>query len=81
LVGGTVEVDESYFGPSFGNRRKSTREKLRKEGAVKRGRGAKELQQPVFDIYERMDGIVYIRPVADARKDTLQSIIREKVNI
>jgi transposase-like protein len=81
LLGGSVEVDESYFGPRFKNRRKLTREKLRKEGVVKRGRGSKELQQPVFGIYERMDGIVYIRPVADARKDTLQSIIREKVNI
>ena len=65
LLDGEVEVDETYFGADFKNRRRSKREKLRKEGRVKRGRGAKGLKEAVFGIYEREDGIVYIKPVAD----------------
>jgi len=76
-----VEVDETYFGPSFKNRRHSDRQQLRKAGRVKRGRGAKELQQPVFGIYQRQDGIVYVEPVAGVDKPTLQDIIRDKVSI
>lgn len=76
-----VEVDETYFGPSFKNRRHSDRQRLRKAGKVKRGRGAKELQQPVFGIYQRQDGIVYVVPVAEVDKLTLQDIIRDKVSI
>ncbi len=41
---GEVEVDETYFGASFGNRRRSKQEQLRKSGQVKRGRGANALQ-------------------------------------
>lgn len=76
-----VEVDETYFGASFKNRRRAERQRLRKSGKVKRGRGAKELQQAVFGIYQRQDGLVYIQPVATVDKDTLQDIIEDKVSI
>jgi len=49
---GEVEVDETYVGPKFKNRRKRTRERLPLVNAVKRGIGAKILQQPVFGIYQ-----------------------------
>ncbi len=81
LLDGQVEVDETYFGVDFNNRRRHKGEKLRKEGKVKRGRGAKNLKEAVFGIYEREDGIVYIKPVVDVTKDTLQKIIKEKVKI
>jgi len=81
LLDREVEVDETYFGADFKNCRRSKREKLRKEGKVKRGRGAKDLKEAVFGIYEREDGIVYIKPVADVTKDTLREIIKNKVNI
>ena len=55
--------------------------KLGKEGEVKRGRGAKDLKEAVFGIYEREDGMVYIKPVVDFTKDTLQEIIKNKVKI
>ena len=67
LLGGTVEVDESYFGPS--RPRGVT-------GKLKRGRGTKK--QPVFGIIER-GGRVYAEVVPDANKATLQGIIRGKV--
>jgi transposase-like protein len=78
---GQVEVDETYFGASFKNRRKSNCQRLRKAGKVKRGRGAKDLQQPVFGIYQRQDGLVYVEPVAEVDKPTLQDIIKDKVSI
>ena len=81
LLDGEVEVDETYFGADFKNRRKKKRDKLRKQGLVKRGRGAKGLKEAVFGIYERRDGIVYIKPVSDVSKDTLQEIIKGKVTI
>jgi len=77
----TVEVDESYFGASFKNRRRKQRESLRKEGTVKRGRGAKGLKQPVFGIYERTDGLVYTELVDDVSRSTLQDILKGKVSI
>ena len=81
LLDGIVEVDETYCGAEFQNRRKKERERLRKQGKVRRGRGANELQQAVFGIYERADGIVYVEPVDDVSKPTLQDIIRGKVSI
>lgn len=81
VLDGTVEVDESYFGAQFKNRRRKQRERLRKEGKVKRGRGAKGLKQPVFGIYQRADGIVYVEPVKDVSKDTLQDILRGRVTV
>lgn len=75
---GEVEVDETYVGPKFRNRRKQIREKLRRVNAVKRGRGAKNLLQPVFGIYQR-NGTVYVKFVKDAGKKTLQKIIKGKI--
>ena len=60
---GIVEVDESYFG-------------LRRV-PVKRGRGASG-KTIVFEIFKR-NGKVYTEMVPDARKKTLQDIIRGKV--
>lgn len=81
VLDGEVEVDESYFGARFKNRKRTHREKLRRAGEVKRGRGAKGLQQPVFGIYERADGLVYIQPVADVTKASLQAVIDGKVSV
>lgn len=75
---GEVEIDETYIGPKFKNRRRKTREKLRQVNAVKRGRGAKNLLQPVFGIYQR-NGKVYVKFVKDAGKKTLQKIIKGKI--
>ena len=63
IRGGEVEVDESYFGPR------------RVRG--KRGRGALG-KTIVFGIFER-DGRVYTEIVPDAKKRTLQAIIRGHV--
>lgn len=81
LLDQQVEVDETYFGADFKNRRRKKREKLRKQGKVKRGRGANKLKQAVFGIYERADGIVYVKPIRDVTKPTLQDIIKGKVSI
>lgn len=75
---GEVEVDETYIGPKFKNRRRKTRERLRRVNAVKRGRGAKILQQPVFGIYQR-NGKVYVKFVKDVAKKTLQDIIKGRI--
>jgi transposase len=61
---GTIEVDESYFGP--------------RRIPGKRGRGASG-KTIVFGIFKR-EGKVYTEIVPDARKKTLQRIIRGKVN-
>lgn len=66
---GTVEVDESYFG------------RTRPRGAhtkLKRGRGT--TKQPVFGIFER-GGRVYTEIVPDAKKRTLQRVIRGQVDL
>lgn len=76
-----VEVDETYFGTDVGNRRKKNREKLRKEGKIKPGRGANDYKQAVFGIYQRTDGITYVQLVDDVSKPTLQDIIKGKVSI
>lgn len=75
---GQVEVDETYVGPKFRNRRKKNREKFRKLNVIKRGRGVKHLQQPIFGIYQR-NGQVYIEFVKDAGKKALQDIIKGRV--
>jgi transposase len=81
VLEGTVEVDESYFGAQFKNRRRAKRQALRKAGKIKRGRGAKDLQQAVFGIYERSDGLVYVEPVEDATQKTIHSILKGKVTV
>lgn len=76
-----VEVDESYFGPHFGNRRRANRSQLRKSGQVLSGRGEQRLKQAVFGIFERTDGMVYVQPVTNVSRQTLQSIIHQNVSI
>ncbi len=68
-VVGSVELDESYFGA------------LRVRGfhgKRKRGRGTNK--QPVFGIFLR-DGDVYTEIVPDAKKATLQAIIKRRVDV
>ena len=62
---GTIEVDESYFGP--------------KRIPGKRGRGAGD-KTIVFGIFKRR-GKVYTEIVPDAKKKTLQRVIRGKVDL
>jgi len=64
-LGGEVEVDESYFGPR------------RVRG--KRGRGASG-KTIVFGIFKR-NGKVYTEVVPDAKKRSLQAVIRGRVDI
>ena len=66
---GVIEVDESYFGRA---RPRGTQQKL------KRGRGT--TKQPVFGIFER-GGRVYTEIVPDARKRTLQRVIRGQIEL
>ena len=61
---GTIEVDESYFGPK------------RIPGKRGRGAGGKTI---VFGVFKRQ-GKVYTEIVPDARKKTLQRVIRGKVD-
>jgi len=77
---GAFEVDESYYGGKFKNKRKKQREKLRKLGLNKRGRGAKYTQQPVFGIYKR-NGSVFLLPVPDTEKKQLEKIIKERIKM
>ena len=65
LFEGTIEVDESYFGP--------------RRVPAKRGRGASG-KTMVFGIFKR-EGKVYTEIVPDASKKTLQGIIRGKVSV
>jgi transposase-like protein len=67
LLVGTVEVDESYFGPT------RPRGVL---GKLKRGRGT--LKQPVFGVFER-GGRVFTEIVPDTNKATLQRLIRDRI--
>jgi transposase len=80
VLSGTVEADETYIGPKFRNRRRATRDYYRKINVVKRGRGAKSLQQPIFGLYQR-NGTVYLKFVSDAGKRTLQDIIKGKITL
>ena len=65
LLTGTVEVDESYFGPQ------------RIKGKRGRGAGGKTI---VFGILKRGDR-VWTQIVPDAKKRTLQRVIRGKVSL
>ena len=64
LFEGTIEVDESYFGP--------------RRVPGKRGCGASG-KTIVFGIFKRNGKVLYTEMVPDARKKTLQDIIRGKV--
>jgi transposase len=71
IFSGTAEVDETYLGGQWKNKRKS----LRDQGS-KRGRGT--TKQPVFGILCR-DGAVWAEVVDDVSADTLQPLISKKV--
>ena len=66
---GVVEVDESYFGAV---------RKRGDPGLRVRGRGASK--QPVFGVIER-GGEVFTEIIPDAKKKTLQALIRGKVSL
>ncbi len=68
---GTVEVDETYLGGQWRNKRKVIRDQ-----GTKRGRGTKK--QPVFGILCR-NGKVWAEVVNDVEADTLQPLISRKV--
>ena len=67
LLVGTVEVDESYFGPT---RPRGV------PGKLKRGRGT--LKQPDFGVFE-CGGRVFTEIVPDTNKVTLQRLIRDRI--
>ena len=71
MFSGIVEVDETYIGGQWKNKRKSVRAK-----GTKRGRGTPK--QPVFGIYARR-GVVYAKIVDDAESKTLLPLIRKQV--
>jgi transposase-like protein len=68
---GIVEVDETYIGGKWVNKRKSSRVK-----GTKHGRGTSK--QPVFGIYARR-GIVWAEIVDDVGSSTLQPLIKKQV--
>jgi transposase-like protein len=72
IFSGTVEVDETYVGGQWRNKRKSIR-----DHGTKRGRGTKK--QPVFGILCR-NGQVWAEVVDDVEADTLQPLISRKVS-
>ena len=70
---GTVEVDETYLGGQWKNKRKTIRDM-----GTKRGRGTKK--QPVFGILCR-NGTVWAEVVGKVEAGTLQPLISKKVSI
>ena len=72
IFSGTVEVDETYIGGQWKNKRRS----IRDQGS-KRGRGTKK--QPVFGILCR-NGTVWAEVVDDVGDETLQPLISKKVS-
>ena len=71
IFSGTVEVDETYLGGQWKNKRRSVRDQ-----GSKRGRGTKK--QPVFGILCR-NGPVWAEVVDDVGAETLQPLISRKV--
>jgi transposase len=72
IFSGTVEVDETYLGGQWKNKRRSVRDQ-----GSKRGRGTKK--QPVFGILCR-NGTVWAEVVDDVGAETLQPLISRKVS-
>ena len=68
---GTVEVDETYFGGQWKNKRRRIRDR-----GTKRGRGT--TKQPVFGILCR-DGRVWAEVVSNVEAATLQPLISNRV--
>jgi transposase len=73
IFSGTVEVDETYLGGQWRNKRKAIREQ-----GTKRGRGTQK--QPVFGILCR-NGSVWAEVVDDVGAETLQPLISQKVTV
>jgi transposase-like protein len=71
VFSGVVEVDETYMGGQWKNKRKAARAK-----GTKRGRGTSK--QPVFGIYARK-GTVWAELVDDVEAATLLPLIRKQV--
>lgn len=71
IFSGTVEVDETYLGGQWKNKRKSIRDQ-----GTKRGRGTKK--QPIFGILCR-NGLVWAEIVNSVEAETLQPLISSKV--
>jgi len=72
IFSGTVEVDETYLGGQWKNKRRSVRDQ-----GSKRGRGTRK--QPVFGILCR-NGTVWAEVVDDVGAETLQPLISRKVS-
>jgi transposase len=72
IFSGTVEVDETYFGGQWKNKRKSVRDQ-----GTKRGRGTRK--QSVFGILCRK-GTVWAEVVDDVEAKTLLPLISQKVS-
>ena len=71
LLQGIIEADETYIGGKNKNRHKE------KKTTGGQGRGGED-KTPVFGVVQR-DGKVSAKTVKDAKKETLQKIIMEKV--
>ncbi len=72
ILSGIVEVDETYVGGQWKNKRKSARAK-----GTKRGRGTSK--QPVFGIHARK-GMVWAEIVDSVEAKTLQPLIKKRVS-
>jgi transposase len=72
IFSGTVEVDETYLGGQWKNKRKSIRDQ-----GTKRGRGTRK--QPVFGILCR-NGTVWAEVVDNVEAETLLPLITQKVS-
>jgi len=72
IFSGTVEVDETYLGGQWKNKRKTIR-----EAGTKRGRGT--MKQPIFGILCR-NGTVWAEVVNDVEAGTLQPLITQQVS-
>jgi transposase len=68
---GTVEIDETYLGGKWRNKRKNVR-------VVKSKRGRGTTKQPVFGILCR-NGLVWAEVVSDVEAETLLPLLKQRV--